>query len=478
MLAVQSPPSLSSFPLLSGPLLPPTLTPRRSDMPSTAANNPPHNTSVFNALGSYADRIKDANGKIIAVPSTGTSPQPPLSSLPSASSSNMTTLPTKTASAASSTKPASASSSAKPESKKEAPAQREEEEVWETVQPTRQRQKNADDSHSNHKEKKSQANASRNWRERPQKDAKDKDDDEKKRSGSKSSRKAEAGSSSASPKPSTSSTSAGKTERVLPVSSNKPAWGKVSSATSTPPTSTSPAGPSTSTTTQTPKNAGRKATQSESSTPVNGSSGAATAASPVLAAETASSATATTVAENADEGSWRAKAKETTPQQAEAVTPPSAPSTRPTAPPPSVNAWDLRKKTLTVSPAVQTPTSQDPKPGQAASALQFGSVPPASTSATKASNGVDGIHDDAPKPSASVPSKKKKKTAAMTEGPAIVPDSSAWPDIAQAAQVAKKEEEERERLAQRKKGSETGSVFDDAVVTSTSELSSSFLDHA
>jgi len=36
-------------------------------------------------------------------------------------------------------------------------------------------------------------------------------------------------------------------------------------------------------------------------------------------------------------------------------------------------------------------------------------------------------------------------------------------------QVAKKDDDEKERMAQRKKGSENGSVLDEAAVTSASE---------
>jgi hypothetical protein len=103
-----------------------------------------------NALGSYADRIKDANGKSVAIKS-GTPDTPALS--PKVSQSNMAT-----------SNGAPRSRQPKAENGRSQDEKSDEDGSWETVPTKGQRAK------PEVKEKRSAANTSRNWRERPNKD--------------------------------------------------------------------------------------------------------------------------------------------------------------------------------------------------------------------------------------------------------------------------------------------------------------------
>lgn len=425
MLAIQPSPSVYSFPQLP----PPAHSYRRKNSMTVTPTVHSTPTSVFQALGSYADRIKDANGKPITV-NASSSPKITPPAMPSSSSSNG-----RTQKQANGSKVESKGES----QRKEAPV---EDGPWETVQSTRQRNRP--------EEKKSSANTSRNWRERPQKEAKDKEEDEGRRSGSKGQKKASGGSanSAASTKPSVASSSVAKTDKATPAPSSKPAWGKVnavaadSETPSIPPAVAAPAAKSSA-----------QSSKAESSSPrTNDRSGSV--ASPVPSAETASSVTAASSGSSGskteveDEGSWRTRPNDKATEAATAE-PSTAPTPRPIAPPPAVNPWDMRKKIL-VTPLVNGNPASSSNTGPISSSQN-------ATQTSKLPNG-EAKHDDMSK----VISKKKKKTPGEHIAPAVIADPSVWPDVAQAAEVAKKDEKKDRSKDKESKEVETTAVVDES----------------
>lgn len=339
---------------------------------------------------------------------------------------------------------------------------------WETVHSSRQKPRQTNGSHTTHgEEKKSAANASRNWRERPGKDTKENKDDEETKKSISRSKKAASG-------PSTTTTEKEK-EKEKPTSkpsvlssSSKPAWGALPPAApvklgSQQPTRSVSANATTSKAGEASNKASRTAPSSPSISATTNPS--TSVASPNTTAETASTATAaTSVAtkpDAEDDASWRSQSKQDSTESAQVK---ETPVVKVAAPPPSVNAWDLRKKNLSgynpsLPPASRPLGGHNPLPGQAAS----GVAPSTSgSSAVVHSNSSPLPNGDAK--SAEVPksSKKKKKAAAETS---IVADPSLWPDVAQAAEATKKEEEKKEAL-KAKKESEEGSVIDEAAAGS------------
>ena len=369
-------------------------------------------TTVFHALGSYADRIKDANGKLITA-NTSSPPKSTPATMPSSSS----------LSSGRNQKQANANKAdtKADTTRTDAPV---EDGPWETVQSTRQR--------SRPEEKKSSANTSRNWRERPMKESKDKEEDEGKKPGPKSQKKSAASgpsSSSATPPkvPVAASASSSKADKAAIASNSKPAWGKAAPAVAeadiqilpaaAPQASKQSAAPSK------PENASSKSGER-----------AASIASPVPSAETASSVTAASSGSSGskteveDEGSWRTRSKDSAPEAiAEpAPAPTLAPVPRPAAPVPSVNPWEMRKKTI-VAPLANGLASATTANGSSSSTHSS----PLAPRSTNAEAKVDDL-------SQVVPKKKKKNVGPLA--PAVVADPSMWPDVAQAAEVVKKDE--------------------------------------
>jgi hypothetical protein len=174
------------------------------------------------------------------------------------------------------------------------------------------------------------------------------------------------------------------------------------------------------------------------------------------------------------EDDWRArpKQKEVESEQEEDKEQDVVPAvSRQAAPPPAINAWDTRKKALgttsePVAAATPHPHAEQAKPADATSApIQFGTVTPQeSTSALPVPNGEEtgeGVK---------IIKKKKKGSATPVAPPvAVVPDmdASAFPDLAQAAEVARAVEEKKE-LAKAKKESEDGSAGDESGATAGS----------
>lgn len=469
MLAVQlSPLSLSSFPHLipTSPIDTPAYTPRR--LPYGMPTSPPITSppSVFNVLGSYADRIKDANGKPISVNG--------LSSGPSPSASQSKPLPA--AASSSSNMPSSSSSSSqrnvvktapKVETKDEKQTKVEEDAPWETVQSSRQKPRPANGNHTGGEDKRSAANASRNWRERPIKDVKEnKEEDEVKRPSSRAKKSAPSASTSTAEKEKEKSTSTSKPPVTAP-SSSKPAWGvipatqpvKLGNQTAQLPRSVS-ATDNSARPTKSNDTSGKPSHTVPSSPSVSGTTTTTSVASPNPSAGTGSTvtaATSVTTKVGEDEESWRSAGAKDAPKEIVEVK--ETPIVRPTAPPPSVNAWDLRKKNLSNNAPVPTsssPASQGPKVGQSASQSTPSSSSTQGTISSPAPNG------DSKSSEASKSSKKKKKP---TSEPAVTADPTSWPDVVQAAEVAKKEEEKKEAL-KAKKESEEGSVVDEATAGS------------
>lgn len=182
-------------------------------------------SSVFNALGSYADRIKDANGNFIkSSPSSSSSATPESTSLSSSTSG-------KNAFSTATSKSGQQKQSSSPQQE---PITAEDDGPWETVQSTRARQRS---DRSEEKEKEKRGSSSKNWRDRTHRDEKNQDDGEK-RSGREKSKK-EKGDKGSSAPPVGSATSDEKTAKSLS-SSTKNAWGATSSSQGASPIASNP----------------------------------------------------------------------------------------------------------------------------------------------------------------------------------------------------------------------------------------------
>lgn len=75
---------------------------------------------------------------------------------------------------------------------------------------------------------------------------------------------------------------------------------------------------------------------------------------------------------------------------------------------------------------------------------------------SKSVNGDAKVEENA-KAQSSVPKKKKKPTSEPATAVATMADPSLWPDVAQAAVVAKKEDEKKDKLRERRDGDQ-GSI--------------------
>jgi hypothetical protein len=405
-------------------------------------------TSVFNVLGSYADRIKDpkASGSKL---NGSTTP----SNSASASTPNG---PSRSASKAASTKPVSTSNNKSvkngDDKKEDKPTVTEVEEgAWETVQVGRSRPRGEKEERRGNAGASTGASgsSSRNWRDRPPRENKEKDEDEKP-NGPSSSKVAKKASSSVPPTSSIDRTPR-QTTITPPSGPAKPAWGTSTPITqqqSAVPQSDTTPGSTVSTSIQTPKTVNSTSNRNglEPQSPsVNGTT--ATAESNPLVSpnpsgdlsRTSTAATSTVGKGEAEDGDWK-KVEEIIP----------APLVRQPAPPPAVNPWEMRKKALTSSTKASTSASSTPTP--ATSGAPQTSVPAQSSSSNAAigiANGASGEGDK---------SGKKKKKASSEPSSAILGlgGKDMWPDVHQAAEAIKKDEEKK--VVKEKKDSEEGSV--------------------
>lgn len=368
-------------------------------MPSSQAKS----TSVFHALGSYADRIKEqGNSK-------------------SLSSSAATASGTTSPSGSSSISPSPTPGSAKPA----APAVVEDDGPWETVRTSRKSRPTERAIVADEK----RGSNSRNWREREEKPEAAKKEtttiDEDRRSASQVAKKE-------TPTPETPASKAQTTTSSSATATPpKPVWGSA-----------------------TPGLTPTSAPATVLETPLSARDPASPSADAGASAQLSSEPASVTVEEPkvakapvSGETSWRAetKAADAAPVPVVAPAPTPAPAPKPkVAPPPAVNAWDLRKKQMAV------PAAKAPVP-----ALQSGSVaaePEASTSEVK------------------VGKKQKKKAAAAAAGenaPAPVTDTSLWPDINTAVETVKTEDKRTKQ--QEKKDAESPVVVEEQPAVPGSE---------
>ncbi|WRT64807.1 uncharacterized protein IL334_001742 [Kwoniella shivajii] len=456
MIAVQfSPPSLSAFPVLAPHLLP-------STMPTSQQVINGQQPSAFNALGSYADRIKDINGNPTK-----------LTAVPGPSSSNTTKINTsKTSSPAPSTAPSSSSSTVKAREPKSTSTQtsvpkpsqsqvQEHDEQWETVKSSRQRIKQQE-------EKEKHGSNSKNWRDRSHREG------AKQKNGDDTEKKSSHGHGKSSKKSGTHTTLSNPTPAIVenndkPASTTsaptKPAWTALTQPTQT----TSTPKDDVPNQSETAKDTTQQGSTVPSSPSLNGTTVTANSASvppsigsPHLSSETASTSTASTsvlskaVDKLEEDGSWRARTKSNVEERAQPAPAPTTAQPVQAAPPPSVNAWELRKKLIT--PVAHSSTS-----GAPSQAKQLSSGPAKDSTQRPVLNGHA-------KEEAS--SKSKKKTSARAVSSAALPsinDATLWPDVSQAAVVVKVTEDKREKPKE-KSGQEDASVTEDgATGTSNSK---------
>ncbi|WVQ83364.1 hypothetical protein IAT38_005505 [Cryptococcus sp. DSM 104549] len=389
----------------------------------------PAQSSVFNALGSYADRIKDANGNPVKT-----------------TSSPSTLAPSSTTRTSSASPSVSKDRDAKPSPAAQAQPQpaAEDDGPWETVQ-SRQRQR---------PEEKRGGSSSKNWRDRSSRDdSKEKTgEDGEKRSGShvKGSKKgANNSSSSTAPVSSTAEKAPSSSARPAPVapalSTTKAAWGAV-------PPMSQPAAASTTAPTATPapavssnkEQAKEQSSTVPSSPSLNGTTLPGSVNSPNPSSEAASTATAVSkTAEAGEEGSWRARPPPAASPAAATPAKVEEPAPRQPAPPPAVNVWDLRKKTAAPAAAAPAPVKAV---GEKAMA-----------------NGHAHGHAHGKEEGAKGGAKKKSAAAAVGSAAALPPihDATLWPDVAQAAETVKASEDKKEKVRE-KTSSETASVEETA----------------
>ncbi|WOO83742.1 La-related protein 1 [Vanrija pseudolonga] len=381
-------------------------------------------TSVFQALGSYADRIKDQPN--------GSSKASSSSSTPASAVANSSKKANNRTGAARPASPAPAQSRADADA---------EDGPWETVRTGRNRTKPERQQPQDEK----RASNSRNWRERDDKatDSKDKAADvERSQKDEPAPKKDEVA---------TSSSSKGAQAATRPaVTPPKSAWaatgGKgvaaaVAAAAPAPPAPVeAPANVATTIT---------KPVANGTAAPAAAPAAAASSAAPAV--EPSTSAPAPSKAD--EEGNWRARPKtETT--AAPAPTPTPAPSVpKQAAPPPATNAWDLRRKVQPSAPTAAAPASLS-NVASAATPLpqpsQVGAAPSSSAPPTSAPE----PNGDAKASSSSKKAKKKGEAAAAA-------DASLWPDVTQAAEAVKVAEGNKGK--HEKKGSEvSGSGADEA----------------
>jgi len=333
----------------------------------------------------------------------------------------------------------------------------EDDDQWETVQVGRSRAKpEKEDKKGNGGSGSNNASGSnsRNWRDRPNRENKDKDEDDKRHGGSSKGNKK--GSSSVPPSAS-SERKPLPTPTPAPVSNPpKAAWG---ASTPTPqqqatiPAAHTTPGSTTSTSIQTPRTInnipGRSRTEPPSPS-LNGTTvtaESASLASPNLTGDISGSSTAATsvVGKGEVEEDW---------SRVEEVAVP-APVRQP-APPPAVNPWEARKKGMITSSGANGPTGNgtaNPTPAQ--------SQIPKETRRDDHSGAINSVTpNESSMINQTVEDKggKKKKKASSEPSSAILSlgGKEMWPDVNQAAEVIKKDEEKK--VTKEKKESEEGSI--------------------
>ncbi|WWC86931.1 uncharacterized protein L201_001811 [Kwoniella dendrophila CBS 6074] len=412
--------------------------------------------SAFNALGSYADRIKDANGNITAKAVATNSPSPAASSslIPNGITS-------KISSPAPSATPSSSSSTTKAREYKVTSAPKVvekvsagQDEVWETVKSNRQKPRQ-------HEEKEKHGSNSKNWRDRSHREppkAKTTEETDKKGGHGKSSKKHGGSHSNTTPAKSTATTDTAKPPITTTVPS-KPAWGALTHSTKPAIIASESNNKSTDVSTE---NENNQSTQTVPSSPsLNGTTVTANSVSippsvgsPIQSSETASTSTASAsvlskaVDKLEEDGSWRSRPKQKVEEIAQPTPQPIQP--KQAAPPPAVNAWDLRKKAMVPAPAPSANNASTTHPSQPKSAT--GSI------------SKDAVLQSIPNGHAKVESvpKPKKKTAARATSSALPPpihDATLWPDVNQAAEVAKATEDKKDKS--KDKSNEDASVTED-----------------
>ncbi|KAK6903782.1 hypothetical protein I203_107288 [Kwoniella mangroviensis CBS 8507] len=416
--------------------------------------------SAFNALGSYADRIKDANGN----PTKSTSS--PASSAPFAP--NGDTIKTDSPSP-SATPSSSSSSTVKPRPMKSSSAsvetskETEQDGTWETVKSSRQRPRQQE-------EKEKHGSNSKNWRDRSHREGQGQGSSQKQKTGDEAEKKGGQGKShkkhghQAIQSASATPLSGAATKPATTISApTKPAWGastqsaKIAAVSSDTAECTKENGQQSQTVPSSPSLNGTTVTANSVSIPPS-------IGSPNLSSETASTSTANAsvlskaVDKLEEEGSWRARPNnkvEDTPQPA-----PQPLQPRQAAPPPAVNAWEMRKKSMAPpattlasapAPSSRTPSQAKPEPNQSAKETVQKSIP----------NGHVKVENT---------SKHKKKTAARATSSALPPpihDAALWPDVHQAAEVAKAGEEKKDKAKDRLNNEETSATEESAFTTGT-----------
>ncbi|KAK8847363.1 hypothetical protein IAR55_005220 [Kwoniella newhampshirensis] len=387
--------------------------------------------SVFNALGSYADRIKEQQAAA-AVAAKSASASGPSTSMTANGDGPRNITPSSTSTVAKGKDHKTVSSSNSTAAVSPATHAPEDDGPWEKVQSTRQRRP----------EEKRGGSSSKNWRDRSHRDDQREKHgaDSDKRSGGHS-RSSKKNASSSAPPGSTAAIekTSNKSTFAATATTSKLAWSAIASGSQSTPSRL----PATASVQANVNASGTSQSQTTPSSPsLNGTTVTPTAsvpasiASPSLNSDTASSSTAVSKAGvlPGDEGSWRNRPKAKEQEQMEE---PQPPASRKPAPPPAVNAWEVRKKTLTPSIANVAAESAPALPntnGNSPRTQPNGTVKP-------------------------VP-KRRTHTATSTVVPSPINDAALWPDVSQAAEVAKSTEEKKEKIKE-KDNSEATSVVDD-----------------
>lgn len=421
------PPSPDQNLIADAPLLPvlTTLLSSRADLPRAAnmtQSSQSKSTSVFQALGSYADRIKDQPNGVSKASSSSSTPAPAV-----ANSSKKANNRTGSARPAS---PAPAQSRADADA---------EDGPWETVRTGRNKTKPERQQPQDEK----RASNSRNWRERDDKAADSKDkagDAERPQKDEPAPKKDEVATTSSKGAQAATRPAVTPPKSAWAATGGKGVAAAVAAAAPAPPAPVE--GPTKVATTST------KPVANGTAAPGNAPTAAASSATPVV--EPSTSAPAPSKAD--EEGNWRARPKtETT--AAPIPTPTPAPSVpKQAAPPPATNAWDLRRKVQPSAPTAAAPASSNvssaatplPQPSQVGTAPSSSAAP--STSAPEPNGDA--------KAGSSKKAKKKGEAAAAA-------DASLWPDVTQAAEAVKVADSNKGK--HEKKGSEvSGSGADEA----------------
>ena len=436
MLALQpNPVSLTSFPSLA----PPRLHPHKMSRSSPAA--PPH-TSVFNALGSYADRIKE----------NSTASKPPATTLTSPNG----VLPghiDASASSADKQSPATTSHGHSGTTSQPAPPVPngiEDEGVWETVQGGRTRSKQDD--------KQSTGSDSRNWRERaplteaaPHEDTWTKMGQRVKENGLRSSGTSwhEQAKQASAPSPDTSTSTSG--------IGSKSVWGNQTSKALT--ASQSQPIPSTIIPASFQTSRSHTHTTAPSSPSLNGTTATNNSSSPNLSAADTTLSSTIAPSDRAITDDVEAKADMGQSRVSQG------------APLPKVNAWEERKKktgaptivaTVTAPPSISNLSEDRPsvKPSLAP-VLQFGSVDSShsisSADIASRQNNNDGV-------TIATGRKQRKPTSANAAVAPVHVNTALWPDVGQASEASRLADEKKEK-AKDKKDSETSTSVEESAMS-------------